>query len=226
MEHVLEACAESADAAVAAARGGADRVELCADLALGGVTPDVRVLRDARERAAAELVVLVRPRGGGFVYDRGELLACRRGVELAREEGADGVALGVLASGGGIDVERTRDLVAHARPLDVTFHRAFDAAGDLDRALDALLELGVERVLTSGGAPTAEEGASTLARLVARAGGVLEVVLAGSVRPANAHALSAATGARELHFRALDAGETDVARAAARAAAMRRALRD
>ncbi len=215
MEYLLEACVESASAARAAEDGGADRVELCANLAEGGVTADPGEIASVGVDLRIPFVVLVRPRPGNFVYGAAEMEVCRRAVDLALEAGAEGVALGVLTEDGRLDVANTRELVNRARPMRVTFHRAFDETGDLDAAFEALRELGVDRVLTSGGAPSAQQGQDVLARLVARTDGVLDVVVAGTVRPENVRAIATATAARQLHFR------TD---GAERVRAVRRAL--
>lgn len=199
---VLEVCVETAAGARAALAGGADRVELASDLLRGGVTPGPGAIRAALAIAGIELVVLVRPRPGGFAYGADERETCRRDVEFARAAGAHAVALGALEPSGRIDRAATAELVALARPMQVAFHRAFDDARDGDEALDDLLELGVDRVLTSGGAPRAEDGLARLARLVERAGAALEVVVAGGVRAHNARRIVEATGARALHFRA------------------------
>jgi copper homeostasis protein len=204
---LYEVCVEDARGALAAQRGGADRVELCQALPEGGTTPSRGALEVARARAGLPVVALIRPRPGDFVYDADELETMERDVRTARELGLAGVALGVLTADGRIDVERTGALVAAARPLDVTLHRAFDHARDLEEALDAALSLGVERVLTSGGAPTAEEGAEVLERLVERAAERLALVAAGGVRPHNVRRLVEATGVREVHGSAPAAAE-------------------
>lgn len=196
---LLEVCVDSIRAARLAAAAGAHRLELCAGLAEGGVTPGPGTLATVLEEVAVPVVVLARPRPGGFVHDAAELAVLRRDVAHAREAGAAGVALGVLRADGTVDREETARLVELARPLAVTFHRAFDATRDALEALDALLELGIERVLSSGHAARAIEGADELARLVARAGGALEVVAGGGVRAEHAAELLRRSGVRALH---------------------------
>jgi copper homeostasis protein len=196
---ILEVCVDSLPGALAAVEGGADRLELCAALEVGGVTPSRGLLEEVRARVELPVVVLVRPRAGDFVYGAVELSAMLRDVESAREAGAAGVATGALRAGGSIDRGAVEELVAASRPLPVCFHRAFDLCAAVDRALEVLVELDVERVLTSGAAPSAPEGAATLARLVTSAAGRLSVMAGGGVRAENAAELVARSGVREVH---------------------------
>lgn len=198
---VFESCVESASAAAASARGGADRLELCANLDAGGTTPTL----DDLERAAADLtipiVAMARVRPGPFVYTTDEVRATVRAIRALRAAGAGGIVLGALTAEGDVDHEATARLVDAARPLPVTFHRAFDETRDRDRALDVLLALGVDRVLTSGGAPSAREGAAALRRLTLQAAGRLTVLAGGGVRAHNVAALVAESGVAEVHAR-------------------------
>lgn len=198
----LEICVETVDDVEAAAAGGADRIELASALALGGLTPSrglCETVAAAARRADLELTVLCRPRPGDFLYDSSELEALERDLHEAAEAGAQGVALGVLTRDGQIDRRATSRLIAAARPLRVTFHRAFDLTRDLDASLEVLLELGCERVLTSGAARSAPAGAQRIAQLQARAGSALEVVAAGGLRPGNVAQLAATSGVRAVH---------------------------
>ena len=147
------------------------------------------------------IVVMIRPRGGGFVYSDDERDVMRRDVAHARDAGADGVAIGGLLSDGTIDTELTRSLVDEARDLPVAFHRAFDFTRDLDAALESLAEAGVRRILTSGGAPTATEGAARIAELVRQAGSRVTVVAGGGIRDNNVRGLLSVSGVREVHVR-------------------------
>lgn len=198
---LFESCVESASAAAASARGGADRIELCANLDAGGTTPALHDL----ERAAADLeipiVAMARVRPGPFVYSADEIRATVRAIRALRAAGARGIVLGALTAAGDVDGEATARLVDAARPLPVTFHRAFDETRDRDRALDALLALGVDRVLTSGGAPSAREGSAALRRLCLRAAGRLTVLAAGGVRADHVAALVSESGVAEVHAR-------------------------
>jgi copper homeostasis protein len=198
----VEVAVESPDGAAAAVEGGADRVELCAQLACGGVTPSHGAIIATLEQALVPLVLLVRPRAGDFLYSVREFDVMRRDIEAGLRAGVHGFALGVLLADGCIDLRRTALLVESCGGRSVTFHRAFDQVPDADAALDELIALGVARVLTSGRARTAIEGASQLARLVQRAAGRIVILPAGGVRPENIAALVAATGVREVHFSA------------------------
>lgn len=198
---VVEACVDAIDAALEAEQGGAARLELCGELMQGGVTPSAGLIAAVWERIDIPLFVLVRPRTGDFLYTDDELDVMRRDIEQVKSLGAEGVALGALTADGDVDVERLRSLVELARPMSVTFHRAFDFACDRGAALDALLTLGVDRLLTSGGAATAAEGASSIAALVQAVGDRMVVMAGGSITPGNVGALVKATGVREVHVR-------------------------
>jgi len=196
---LLEVCIDDPASAAVAEAGGADRIELCHDLSVGGTSPSPESMQTARASCALPIVAMVRPRGGPFRYDAAELGAMEDAIERARDSGMAGVVLGVLDGRKCVDPSVVERLVTRAGTLPVTFHRAFDETPDPDRALDVLIELGVARVLTSGAAPTAVEGTSTLARLVERAAGRIVVMPGGGVRAANAAGLCRTTGARELH---------------------------
>ena len=196
---LLEICVDSPEGAVLAAAGGADRIELCAELSVGGVTPSAGAVAVARAGVELPLMVLLRPRSGDFCHGPAELAAMAADIDVIKATGADGVVLGVLTPDGTIDLEAVARLVARARPMQVTFHRAFDHTRDPFEALAALRELGVERVLSSGQAARAADATDLLRRLVADAGPDLSVMPGGGVRPANVAALVAATGCREVH---------------------------
>ncbi len=195
---LLEIACDDAEDAVRATEAGADRIELCAALEVGGVTPGSGLLQETRAAVRSELVVLARPRRGDFVYDARTLRALERDVEVARELGADGVAVGALTAEGAVDTRALERLVRAAGPLSVTFHRAFDSVRAPEAALATLAALGVTRVLTSGGAARALDGAERLAALVASAP-TLEIVAAGGVRAEHAAALVARARVRALH---------------------------
>ncbi len=195
----LEVCAEGLSAAIAAGDGGADRVELCSWRGGGGVTPSIGAIEVACQRLAIPVHVLIRPRAGDFVYDLTELEEMRRDVAATRAAGASGVVLGVLQENGEIDARATARLVAEARPMSVTFHKAIDATPDLAAGLATLIELGIDRVLTSGGAATAREGIAQLERLVTLAAGRIVVMAGGSITRGDVPRLLAA-GLTELHI--------------------------
>jgi copper homeostasis protein len=201
MSILVEAAVDSLDDALAAVAGRADRLELCANLGVGGTTPDRTLLVQVLERVDIPVLVMIRPRGGSFVYTSAELDRMRRDIETALQLGAAGVVLGALDGNKHIDVEQTRSLVRVAAGAPVTFHRAFDRTLDLFPALDTLITLGVTRVLTSGGAATASEGVDMLTALVERAGGSIEILAGGGVRASNVRELVRRTKVREVHAR-------------------------
>jgi copper homeostasis protein len=196
MPILIEGAVESLDAALAAVEGGADRLELCTDLVHGGTTPDLKLLH---VQLPIPVFVLVRPRTGDFVYTDAEHRTMLEQISRARSGGAHGIVTGDLS------LDRTRDLIAAARPLPVTFHRAFDVFPDRSETLERLISLGVERVLTSGGAPTAPEGADEIRRLVVQAKGRIAILPGGGINPNNVARLVKQTGVREVHFSVKDA---------------------
>ena len=158
----VEICVGDVASAIAAEAGGADRIELCDNLAVGGTTPSAGTIAESCRRLSIPVHVLIRPRGGDFIYSEPEIAVMRHDIETAKALGAAGVVLGVLTADGAIDRDQTAALIALARPLSVTFHKAFDQTAEPLEALETLIDLGVERVLTSGGRPTALEGIETL----------------------------------------------------------------
>ncbi|WP_140724420.1 copper homeostasis protein CutC [Pseudomonas sp. Hp2] len=195
----LEIAANSLGSALAAQEGGADRVELCENLSEGGCTPSYGTLALARERLRIGLHVLVRPRAGDFLYAPHEAEAMLRDVELCVRLGCDGVVIGALDADGNVDVALCRRLVDAAAGLDVTFHRALDAARDPAQALEQAIALGCRRVLTSGARASAPEGVDTIAALVRQAAGRIEVMAGAGVTAGNIAALARSTGVRDLH---------------------------
>ena len=196
---LLEICTDSVAGALAAAGCGANRIELCAGMVEGGTTPSRGSIEAVREHSDLDLVILIRPRGGDFLYSGDELEVMRRDIECAGDAGADGIAVGVLTAAGEIDVPRMRELAARARPMRITCHRAFDMAQEPRRALQTLVDLGIDRVLTSGQRRTATEGIGLLAELVALAGEQIAVMPGGGVCAHNVRHLIATTGARAVH---------------------------
>ena len=202
---LVEACVDSVESALAAERDGAGRLELCSDLVAGGTTPSAGTIAECRRRVSIPLYVMIRPRGGNFVYSELEFDVMHRDIAVARQLGADGVVLGLLEKGGTVDAVRTAALVRAARPLDVTFHRAIDVARDPEEALEALVVAGVDRVLTSGRAATARRGARVIASLVRRSAGRIVVLAGGGIEGAHVRSLVRTTGVSEIHLRATDA---------------------
>ncbi len=197
---LVEICAEGIASAFSAIAGGADRVELCENLAAGGVTPSIgAITRLCRAGGGKAVHVLIRPRGGDFLYQSFEVEAMRIDLEAARAAGTSGVVLGLLTPEGRVDLSGSRWLIEAARPMSVTFHKAFDATRDPFEALDDLIALGVDRVLTSGRAATAREGLPLLVELVRRSAGRIAVMAGGSIRESEVPALVEA-GLAEIHL--------------------------
>ncbi|MDR0415288.1 MAG: copper homeostasis protein CutC [Prevotellaceae bacterium] len=200
-ELILEVCADSVSGAQAAQAAGAGRIEFCVGLPEGGVTPSMAQIRAARKILHIPLYVLIRPRGGDFLYSDEEHEIMLSDVDFCGQAGCDGVVVGMLHPDGTVDAQRCRALVdaAHRHGMGVTFHRAFDRSNDLFRAMEAVIGLGCERILTSGGCDTAVEGAAAIRQLVEKAAGRIAIMPGSGVTPENAAALARATGARELH---------------------------
>jgi copper homeostasis protein len=198
-KYLLEISVETLEAALAAERGGADRIELCGNLSTGGVTPDAELLRAVRAQVRLPIFSMVRPRAGDFVYSGAEFPEMRRSIAGAKESGMNGVVLGVLTKEHRVDVERTRELVEFAKPLPVTYHRAFDEAADLRQALEDVIGGGAKRILTSGGAKCALEGAAALAELVEAAGERIVIVPGAGISARNIEPMAQQTKAREFH---------------------------
>ena len=195
----LEVCVETLDNAQIADRGGANRIELCGELAGGGVTPSLGLLEEVVASITIPVHCMIRPRGGDFLYNAGEFRAMERDIQLAKNAGAAGVVLGILTSRGEVDVAAARHLIEAARPMRVTFHRAFDVTRDLDAALEAVISAGTDILLTSGGAERLSEGIDAVARLVERAGDRIEIMGGSGVRLQNAVALYEASGVAAIH---------------------------
>ncbi len=196
---LVEAAVETLDAARRAVAEGADRLELCADLPRDGVTPSAGFIRTVRALVGQSLHVLIRPRPGDFVYSAGELGVMLADIAECRRAGVDGVVIGALLPGHTIDRSQTARLIEAARPLAVTFHRAVDLTPDPAAALTTLVELGIERVLTSGGGRDAVDGCHSLARLQSVFGGVITLMAGGGVRGTNARAIVTTSGVQEVH---------------------------
>jgi len=212
---LLEISVESVEAAVAAERGGADRIELCRDLSVGGLTPQPPLLRAVRQQIKIPIFVMIRPRSGDFLYSAAEFGQMKKSIAAARNAGVDGLVLGILTANGAVDVARTSELIQAAQGLPVTFHRAFDECGDLLQALEDVVRSGAARILTSGGAPSAPEGAGKIAMLVAAAGERVTIVPGTGIHAGNILHVAAATRAREFHSglsSVLPHGQTDYVR--------------
>ena len=201
---LLEACVETLEQALLAQRNGAHRIELCADLAVGGLTPSKELILAARAQLDIPVMVIIRPVAGGFAYSESELEAMKQAIEFCKTAGVAGVVLGVLTPENEVDVERTKALAALARPLLVTFHKAIDETPDPVRATKILMRVpGIQRILSSGGAATALEGKEVLKQMIAVSEGILEILVAGKVTTGNLEKLQQEIGAREYHGRRL-----------------------
>lgn len=208
MHYTFEICANSAESCVAAQAGGAHRVELCASMPEGGTTPSFGEIRLARKLIDIRLHVIIRPRGGDFLYTPLELDIMEEDIHIARQAGADGVVFGCLTPEGDLDMPAMRRLMKISEGMSVTFHRAFDYVRSPKQVLEHLIDLGVNRVLTSGQQPTAMQGASLLAELVRQAAGRIVIMPGCGVNEWNIAELAACTGASEFHFSARELKES------------------
>jgi copper homeostasis protein CutC len=196
---LVEAAVETVASAIQAEREGAGRLELCSDLPRGGTTPGPGMLRAVRVRVDVPLHVMIRPRPGGFQFSTAECEAMIWDIAEAKRTGADGVVIGVLDRQGLVDREWTARLVKAARPLAVTFHRAVDVTPEIGVAVETLAQLGIDRVLTSGGAATALQGLKALAALVREFGARIGIMPCGQIRADNAARIVKASRAAEVH---------------------------
>lgn len=200
MKRIIEICANSAQSCVEAEMGGASRVELCAGIPEGGTTPSYGEIKTAQALTSTiDINVIIRPRGGDFLYTEAEVEAMMLDIELCKQLGVHGVVFGCLTSEGDIDVPLMRRLIEAAKPLSVTCHRAFDVCRDPFAALEQLIELGCDRILTSGQQSTAEKGIPLLKQLVEKAGERIIIMPGCGVREGNIARIEAETGAREFH---------------------------
>lgn len=196
----IEICTASVESVIAAENGGADRVELCSDLFEGGLTPGIGTFFLAKERTSIPINVMIRPRGGDFCYSDTEFEVMMREARFFKEAGAASLVFGILTPDGEIDMERSAKLIEIARPLPVTFHRAFDMTRNAFRSLDNLISLGVERVLTSGLESSALEGAYTLKSLVEKAEDKIIVMPGAGINERNFSRLHGIVHAKEYHM--------------------------
>lgn len=196
---ILEICASSVASAIAAERGGADRVELISSLPEGGVTPGAATIKLVREKTSIGIFVIVRPRAGDFCYTGLEFGVIKEDIRIAKDLGADGIVSGILLPDGNVDVERTAELILLARPLEFTFHRAFDMTVDPFRALKDIISAGATRVLTSGQKDKALEGAELIRQLHETAGGRIRIMAGSGISEENIRELAMRTGVHEFH---------------------------
>jgi copper homeostasis protein len=199
---LLEICCGSIDDAIEAEKGGADRVELCSALFLGGLTPSLGTIQEAKRRLKIPVMVMVRPRGGGFTYSEAEMASMERDAEAAMENGADGVVFGILQSDGSIDVARCRRIRRLIGTRQAVFHRAFDVTPDPFEALEQLVDLGMTRVLTSGQKESVPEGVGLIKTLIERAGNRIEILPGAGIQLWNLKEIVERTGCRQVHLTA------------------------
>jgi copper homeostasis protein len=200
---LLEICCGSLDDALEAAAGGADRLELCSALFLGGLTPSIGTILEAGRRLDTPFLTMIRPRAGGFQYSAAEFSTMRRDVAMAAEAGTDGVVFGILREDGTVDESRVKQLLKEAGDLETVFHRAFDVTPDPFQALDALADLGITRVLTSGQRESVLEGAALIRELIGHADGRIEILPGGGIEPWNVRECVERTGCDQVHLTAL-----------------------
>jgi len=196
---LLEVAVDSLARAEAAERAGAHRLELCANLEAGGLTPSLELIRQVRSAVRLPIHVMVRPRRGDFVYSAQEFAEMKESIKAISGQNVQGIVTGVLLSNGSVDVQRTRELVALARPMQVTFHRAFDETKNIAAALEDIILTGAHRILTSGGAVNAQSGASVLQSLIQQARNRITILPGGGLHPGNIAEVAHETGAREVH---------------------------
>ncbi len=199
---IREACVETFEEALKAQENGANRIELCSHLELDGLTPSPELIEKTCSELSIPVMVMIRPRGGNFVYSEEELQTMENGIAMAKKLGAGGIVVGLLTSGNQVDVDNTRRLAAAAAPLPVTFHKAIDVMeSPVDGVKQLLVIEGVTRILTSGGKPTAREGAMIIKEMMRAADDHITLLVAGKVTSENVDEIAALTGAIELHGR-------------------------
>lgn len=204
---VIEACVENFEEALKAQQNGANRIELCSRLDVDGLTPSEDLIRQTCSVLKIPVMVMIRPRPGDFVFSEEEVRQMGKEIEMAKRNGAAGLVFGLLTMEGEIDVIHTGQLAALAKPFPVTFHKAVDVMPDPVRGVEQLLGIdGITRILTSGGKPTAKEGAHTIRQMIAVAGDQITIIAAGRITRVNVDEIARITGASELHGRRI-AGE-------------------
>ncbi|MGQ8335681.1 copper homeostasis protein CutC [Sunxiuqinia sp. A32] len=196
---IKESCIENFSDALNAQKSGADRIELCENLAVGGTTPSYGTIKTCTEKLNIPVFVMIRPRGGNFVYTPEELEIMKMDIDCCKQLGIQGVVFGLLTENDEIDLENTQMLIEYARPMQVTFHKAFDELSDLTKGLDQLIGMGVDRILTSGTKATAQEGSEILNQLISYSKGRTIIVAAGKVTKSNLPTLSKAINTNEFH---------------------------
>jgi len=206
----MEVCANSVRSALAAQEGGAIRVELCDNLPEGGTTPSYAQIALAKKTLSIKVYPIIRPRGGDFLYSELEFNLMKEDIKICKSLNCDGVVIGILKANGSVDKERCAELIEAAKPMPVTFHRAFDMSNDLEKALEDIIELGCERILTSGGEASAIKGADVLAKLIKQAEGRIIIMPGAGVSANNISDIIKITGAKEFHASARHAVKSEM----------------
>lgn len=206
----LEICVGSLQSALAAQTGGADRIELCDNLAEGGTTPSYGMLRQCKKLLKIPFFPIIRPRGGNFIFSNDEFEIMKEDVICCRDLGCEGIVIGILSSDGSIDTERCSELISLAGNMEITFHRAFDRCSDLERGLEDIIQMGCHRVLTSGGKEYAFEGIEILKSLVTQAGTRIIIMPGSGINELNLHKIAKETAAHEFHTTAKKLIEYDI----------------
>ncbi len=195
----LELIAFNIQSCMDAQEVGASRIELCANPADGGTTPSYGFIKAARDKLSIDLYPIIRPRGGDFLYSNDEFAIMKSDINVCKVFGCNGVVIGMLNADGSIDKKRCKELVELAKPMKVSFHRAFDRANNLSQALEDIIEIGCERILTSGGKPNAIDALDTIAALVKQAGERIVIMPGSGIRSSNIKLIADKTGAKEFH---------------------------
>ena len=196
---MLEICCYSIDSALMAQRGGAQRIELCDNVYEGGTTPSYGTIKKVRAELDIDVNIIVRPRGSDFVYSKNEFEIMKEDIEMSKMLGVDGIVIGLLNTDGTVDISRTKALVELARPMSVTFHRAFDLTLDFKKSLEDVIATGCDRILSSGQENKAVEGLDTLAKMVKQANGRIIIMPGSSLDENNVKTIKEATNANEFH---------------------------
>ena len=210
MKYKLEICVDNVESAIAAQNAGADRIELCNNLPEGGTTPGSGTICSARNNLTIGLHVIIRPRGGDFLYSDPDYDIMRREIDICGECGVNGIVLGILESGGAIDVERTAKLIELARPMSATFHRAFDMCNDPFKSLEDVIACGADRLLTSGQKNKAEEGIDLINLLIVQADNRIIIMPGSGINQSNIENIAKLTGANEFHLTGLKPIESEM----------------
>jgi copper homeostasis protein len=195
----IEVCTFSLESCLAAEKGGANRIELCGSMYEGGTTPSAGLIQIAKQRVSIEIHAMIRPRGGDFCYSDDEISVMQADIRIAKELGCEGIVLGILQSNGQVNIGQTKALVALAKPMRVTFHRAIDMTPNYSKALEDIIEIGCDRILTSGQKNTAIEGIEYIKNLVKQAKGRIEIMAGSGVNADNVQMLLH-TGVNALHL--------------------------